>query len=114
MTCNYCTPDYRGQRKAIDRDIFPIKHKGVFYTRTKRNTLKIHRDRRDKKPRRYFLGCHSIDVNGKTMLRNNGFILKRYINFCPFCGKDLRGWNERCMSGVRTVAQKMSLITHTK
>lgn len=87
MTCNYCTPNNHGQRKALYIDRFTIQRQP--YVKIKRNITKIYRDRNGKK--RYFLGTNSMDLNDdeKTMTRNNGFIMKKHINFCPMCSREL-------------------------
>jgi len=87
MTCEYCTPNRKGRRKALYIDRFVIQHEP--YVKTKRNITGIYRKRNKKKT--YFLGTHSMDLfeNEKMMTRNNGFIMKKEINFCPMCARDL-------------------------
>lgn len=86
MTCRYCTPNKHGNRKNLHVEVFTFQRKP--YEKKKRNTTKIYRDKNKKKS--YFLGTHSMDWSGdsKTMHRNNGFIMKKYINFCPICARD--------------------------
>lgn len=85
MTCKYCTPNKQGHRKPlnIDKYLMP-KYRDVG--RYKRNITKIYREKK------YFIGTHSMDVSqdGKVMFRNNGFIMKRQINFCPMCARNLQ------------------------
>lgn len=85
--CNYCAPDEKGRRKVLDSNQFMLNHETP---RIKRNVLKIYRERNKKK--QYFIGIHSKDLcgNGLTLYRNNGFIMKRHINYCPMCGRNLK------------------------
>lgn len=84
--CNYCTPDEKGRRRVLDHQEFALNHD---VPKVKRNVLKIYREQNKKK--QYFIGVHSKDFSevGLTMFRNNGFIMKRHINYCPMCGRDL-------------------------
>jgi len=87
MSCGYCTPNKYGKRKPLYVQSFQISS---IAPRIKKNTFKIYRERGRK--RRYFLGVHSLDLSddGKVTFRNNGFIMKKHINYCPICAKDLR------------------------
>ncbi|GKV65476.1 hypothetical protein NCCP2331_16290 [Sporosarcina sp. NCCP-2331] len=84
--CKYCTPDKHGRRLPLDTEEFPLNHS---MPKIKRNILKIYRQPNNKK--QYFIGISSKDwsADGKLMYRNNGFTMKRYIKFCPMCGRDL-------------------------
>ena len=87
MTCEYCTPNKQGHIKSLAVDKHYLKNHSNF--RHKRNTLKINRHKNKKK--NYFLGYHSKDyINKDVLVRNNGFLFKVNINYCPMCGRDLK------------------------
>lgn len=92
-SCKYCTPDKKGRRKPLDVDKFLIRGKGETYKRYKRNVMKIYRKKNKRKD--YFVGVHSKDVfETGEMIRNNGFIIRFDISYCPSCGKYLRRKNK--------------------
>lgn len=86
MTCKYCKPDKKGNRKDLFVERFNLNHS---FPKIKRNILKIYRRRNGK--RRYFIGIHSMDLSKdeKVMFRNNGFTMQKNINYCPMCGNKL-------------------------
>lgn len=88
MTCNYCTPDKYGNRSPLHVEKFFLRNHPVG--KIKRNVTKIYREKNRKKY--YFLGTRSKDLSadGKVMYRNNGFTMKKRINYCPICARDLR------------------------
>lgn len=91
MSCNYCTPNKYGKRKALGFNCYPLRdvYGGPSIDRYKKETLRINRKQNKKKT--YFIGVHTIDVMADgTMLRNNGFKFQKEINFCPMCGRDLK------------------------
>lgn len=87
MACEHCTPDKNGNRKPLYVQKFYIPHHSM--DKYKRNVLKIYRQRNNKK--KYFMAVHSMDLSDKgTIFRNNGFIMKKYISYCPVCGEELK------------------------
>lgn len=93
MVCKYCTPDKKGRRKPLDVNKFLIRGKGETYQRFKRNVMKIYRERKKGggRKRKYFIGVHSMDLfDSGEMVRNNGFIMRFDINYCPICSRDLQ------------------------
>lgn len=89
MSCKYCTATEHNPRKPLHVDRYLMRGRGLAGDRWKRNITAIHRTRgRNKK---YFIGTRSKDYlsDGKTMARNNGFTMKKFINYCPMCARVL-------------------------
>jgi len=86
MTCEYCTPNHKGKREALHVERVVIQREP--YLKIKSNITRIYRKRNKNKT--HFIGTHSMDlIEGRTVSRNNGFIMKKDINYCPICARDL-------------------------
>lgn len=88
-SCEYCTPNKHGKRKALKVVKYPLKNHAQA-DKYKKNVTKVFREKNKKNG--YFIGTLSKDLSKdeKIMYRNNGFIYKERIISCPKCNKDLR------------------------